>query len=77
MFKGVFYDAVPPLGFAAGVPNAHHFRNEGKEDAVLLTIGTRSMNDACFYPDIDLEARPGRYKIGIAAFVHKDGAPYG
>ena len=63
-------------GFKAGVANAHHFRNEGTKDAVLLTVGTRSSDDACYYPDVDLEARPGRYKIGPAAFVHKDGTPY-
>ena len=64
-------------GFKAGVPNAHHFRNESKTDAVLLTIGTRTQEDACHYPDIDLAARPGRYTKGPAAFVHKDGTPYG
>lgn len=63
-------------GFKAGVPNAHHFRNESDHDAVLLTIGTRSHQDACTYPDIDLAAKPGRYTIGPAAFTHKDGTPY-
>ncbi len=63
-------------GFRAGVPNAHHFCNEGTKDAVLLTIGTRSADDSCAYPDIDLAANPGRYSIGPAAFVHKDGTPY-
>ena len=63
-------------GFKAGVPNAHHFRNEGARDAVLLTVGTRSAEDACFYPDVDLEARPGRYTKGTAAFVHKNGSPF-
>ena len=63
-------------GFAAGVPNAHHFRNEGDKDAVLLTIGTRSAEDQCKYPDIDLHANPGRYTKGPSAFVHKDGTPY-
>ncbi len=63
-------------GFKAGAPNAHHFRNESTTDAVLLTVGTRSTDDACFYPDIDLQARPGRYTKGPAAFVRKDGSPY-
>lgn len=62
--------------FPAGVANAHHFRNESKADAVLLTVGTRSNTDECHYPDIDLAARPGRYATGPAAFVHKDGSPY-
>ena len=64
-------------GFKAGVPNAHHFCNESSEDVVLLTVGTRSADDACTYPEVDLAANPGRYTIGPAAFVHKDGTPYG
>ena len=63
-------------GFKAGVANAHHFRNEGSQDVILLTIGTRSKDDACAYPDIDLQALPGRYSKGTDAFVHKDGSPY-
>ena len=63
-------------GFKAGVPNAHHFRNEGSKDAVLLTIGTRAAEDSCYYPDIDLQAQPGRYTKGSAAFTHKDGTPF-
>ena len=63
------------IGFKAGVENAHHFRNESDQEAVLLTIGTRSMKDACHYPDIDLFAKPGRYG-NPGAFVHKDGTPY-
>lgn len=73
--REVFY-AGDCAGFKAGVANAHHFRNEGTTDAVLLTIGTRSPDDACTYPDIDLAARPGRYTKGAGAFVHKDGTPY-
>lgn len=63
-------------GFAAGVANAHHFRNESERDAILLTIGTRSLEDECTYPDIDLHANAGRYVKGPTAFVHKDGSPY-
>lgn len=63
-------------GFKAGLPNAHHFRNESNKDAVLLTIGTRSLEDACTYPDIDLAAKPGRYMNGPDAFVHRDGTVY-
>ena len=52
-------------GFKAGVPNAHHFRNEGSKDAVLLTVGTRAAEDSCYYPDIDLQAQPGRYTLSL------------
>jgi len=63
------------IGFAAGVQNAHHFRNESEADAVLLTIGTRSLEDECHYPDVDLFAKAGRY-TDPSVFVHKDGTPY-
>jgi len=63
------------IGFPAGQDNAHHFRNESNADAALLTVGTRSMEDECHYPDVDLFAKPGRY-TDTGAFVHKDGTPY-
>lgn len=63
------------IGFPAGKDNAHHFRNEHDVDAVLLTVGTRNMEDECHYPDIDLFAKAGRY-TNPDAFVHKDGTPY-
>jgi uncharacterized cupin superfamily protein len=40
--------------------------------AVYLEIGSRRpQTDACHYPDIDMDARPGE-----AFYRHKDGAPY-
>ncbi|MEL7128902.1 MAG: cupin domain-containing protein [Pseudomonadota bacterium] len=61
--------------FPAGDANGHHFINEAEADALLLTVGTRDMEDECHYPDIDLHAFPGRYK-NLAVFRHKDGTPY-
>ncbi|MEO9968455.1 MAG: cupin domain-containing protein [Hyphomonadaceae bacterium] len=63
------------IGFPAGKENAHHFKNQSERDAVLLTVGTRSMQDECRYPDIDLFAKAGRYG-NPDVFVHKDGSPY-
>ncbi len=60
-------------GFAAGVPNGHHFVNRGTEDAVYLEIGSRVEGDGCDYPDIDMLLR---YVDGDYRFVHKDGTPY-
>ena len=64
------------VGFIKGVENGHHFINESEIDAVLLTIGGRSNEDTCHYPDIDLQLKPGRYSA-LSTFVHKDGTPYG
>ena len=63
------------VGFRAGADNGHHFVNEGTEDVVLLTIGGRSDEDACHYPDIDMALKPGRYSAP-SQFIHKDGSPY-
>ena len=63
------------VGFRAGVENGHHFCNESEAEAVLLTVGGRSNDDVCHYPDVDLQLRPGRYSAP-SAFVHKDGSSY-
>lgn len=63
------------VGFRAGVEDGHHFVNESEADTVLLTVGSRSDQDSCHYPDIDMFAKAGRYS-GPGAFVHKDGSPY-
>lgn len=57
--------------FPKNVANGHHFINRSGKDAVYLEIGTRSAEDFCSYPDIDLQidAKIGRY-------AHKDGALY-
>ncbi len=57
--------------FAKNVADGHHMINRGGADAVYLEIGTRSADDFCTYPDIDMQAdkKAGRY-------AHKDGTPY-
>jgi uncharacterized cupin superfamily protein len=57
--------------FPKGSPNGHHLANNSDEPATVLEIGTRSEQDVCEYPDIDLriDARVGHY-------THKDGTPY-
>jgi uncharacterized cupin superfamily protein len=46
-------------------------------DCTFLAIGTRSDEDACDYPDIDMKALPERYdRPETGTFVHKDGTPY-
>ncbi|WP_300544782.1 cupin domain-containing protein [Maricaulis sp.] len=62
-------------GFPAGEANGHCIRNRSDADCVFLVAGTRSDEDGAHYPDIDMEARPGRYS-GPAVFTRKDGTPY-
>ncbi|HEX3810350.1 MAG TPA: cupin domain-containing protein [Rhizomicrobium sp.] len=57
--------------FPRNVPNGHHFINKGKEVAIYLEVGTRSDDDVCAYPDIDMMIDS---KIGW--YAHKDGQPY-
>lgn len=56
--------------FAKNVADGHHLVNRGSETAIYLEIGTRSGDDACHYPDIDLYVEDGK------GFTHKDGTPY-
>lgn len=62
--------------FPAGIENGHHFRNESAADAVLLAVGTRSDEDACGYPDIDMVALAGSYANPGRTFAHRGGVPY-
>ncbi|NUO73846.1 MAG: cupin domain-containing protein [Frateuria sp.] len=55
--------------FPKNVANGHHLVNRGSETAVLLEIGTRSDEDACRYPDIDLY-------VDRRGWAHADGTPY-
>ncbi|MBB6247933.1 cupin domain-containing protein [Rhodanobacter sp. A1T4] len=55
--------------FPKNTPDGHHMINRSHERAVYLDIGTRSANDVCNYPDIDLHADGNDY-------THKDGQPY-
>jgi len=57
--------------FPKNVADGHHLINRGEQTAVYLEIGTRSDDDACHYPDIDL------YVEGSGGYTHKDGTPYG
>lgn len=44
------------VGFAAGVENAHHLQNRGKQPAVYYDIGGRDAWDRSRFPDIGFEA---------------------
>lgn len=55
--------------FPKNVADGHQLVNRGSETAVLLEIGTRSEQDACDYPDIDLY-------VDSRGWAHKDGTPY-
>ena len=57
--------------FPKNVANGHHMINRGQLMATYLEVGSRSANDFCSYPDIDLQLDG---KIG--EFTHKDGTPY-
>ncbi|MFW6077174.1 MAG: cupin domain-containing protein [Hyphomicrobiales bacterium] len=59
--------------FKAGVANGHHLVNRSGHDAVLLEIGTRSSDERCYYPDVDLEMVSDD---NGNRFVHKSGEPY-
>jgi uncharacterized cupin superfamily protein len=56
--------------FPKDVPDGHHLINRGHEIAVYLEIGSRSPDDSCSYPDIDLHVNRD------AGYTHKDGTPY-
>jgi uncharacterized cupin superfamily protein len=57
--------------FPKNAPNGHNLVNKGPQTAVCLEVGTRSGDDVCVYPDIDMriDSRDGRY-------THMDGTPY-
>jgi uncharacterized cupin superfamily protein len=57
--------------FPKGASNGHHLVNNGTQTAVCLEVGTRSSDDVCIYPDIDMRVsnREGQY-------THMDGTPY-
>ncbi|OAI06142.1 cupin domain-containing protein [Methylomonas methanica] len=60
-------------GFKAGTGNAHQLLNRSNEEVQYLEIGDRSLGDAAFYPDDDLQAL---LVDGSWRFTHKDGEPY-
>jgi uncharacterized cupin superfamily protein len=58
-------------GFKAGDADGHHLQNRSKSEAVVLEIGSVAPSgERVEYPDIDLRAED-------AAYVHRDGTPYG
>ncbi len=59
--------------FKAGHTDGHHLVNRSGADAVVLEIGTRSPDERCQYPDIDLvyEKRGGTIR-----FTNRAGKPY-
>jgi uncharacterized cupin superfamily protein len=59
------------VAFPKNAPNGHHFINKSNALVTCLEIGSRSDDDVCDYPDIDLhiDAKVGHY-------THKDGTPY-
>ncbi|MGF1595028.1 MAG: cupin domain-containing protein [Kiloniellaceae bacterium] len=61
-------------GFPAGKGDGHHMANRGKDWAVYLEVGNRSLEDEVIYPDIDLFLTNGRH--GKPRFTKKDGTPY-
>ena len=60
------------VGFPAGVANAHHLVNRSQAEARYLEVGTRTTDEECFYPDVDLHlvTRGGRDR-----FTNKKGEP--
>ncbi len=57
--------------FPKNAVNGHHLVNKSAAPAVCLEVGTRSDEDFCLYPDIDMQIDS---KLGV--FAHKDGTPY-
>ncbi len=57
--------------FPKGDGNGHHLINKSSGPAVLLEIGSRSDDDVCRYPEIDL-----MIDAKMDEFTHRDGTPY-
>ena len=51
--------------------NGHQLVNKSKAVALCLEIGTRTRDDVCLYPDIDL-----KIDAKDNVFTHKNGTPY-
>jgi uncharacterized cupin superfamily protein len=60
-------------GFKAGDSNGHCLQNRSTEDAIVLEIGSRVVDDAAHYSDIDMAAPAGGKP---AVYTHRDGTPY-
>ncbi len=57
--------------FPASAPDGHHLVNRSAQTAICLEVGTRSADDVCTYPDIDM-----RIDSVEGRFTHMDGTPY-
>jgi uncharacterized cupin superfamily protein len=57
--------------FPKNQANGHHLINKRTGPAVVLEIGTRSTEDVCEYPDLDM-----RIDARIGHYTHRDGTPY-
>jgi len=57
--------------FPKGDANGHHLINKSNAVAMCLEVGTRSKDDFCTYPDIDLQI-DSRFN----RFAHRDGSFY-
>jgi uncharacterized cupin superfamily protein len=60
-------------GFKAGDSNGHCLQNRSDTDALVLEVGTRAVNDAASYSDIDMIAPAGGKP---AIYTRRDGTPY-
>jgi uncharacterized cupin superfamily protein len=60
-------------GYAAG-RGSHHLVNRSEEAVFYLEVGDRDPNDEVFYPDDDIQVRPG--PDGKRRYEHKNGQPY-
>lgn len=56
--------------FAKGVSDGHHLVNNSKAMARVLEVGSRSSEDVCTYPDIDMKVDEKQ------GYTHMDGTPY-
>jgi uncharacterized cupin superfamily protein len=57
--------------FPKNVADGHHLINRSTQTSVYLEVGTRSKEDFCSYPDIDLQI-----DAKLDRFAHKDGTLY-
>jgi uncharacterized cupin superfamily protein len=57
--------------FPKNAADGHHLINKSDRVAVCLEVGTRSDEDVCIYPDIDM-----RVDNRTGVFTHMDGSPY-
>ena len=69
------YELAPGMcaGFAAG-QGSHCLVNRGASPAAYLEVGDRSAGDEVFYPDDDIQVRPG--PDGKRRYERKDGTAY-